>query len=97
MRLGVPVGGITLYPIVNHPGWEDDRHCHNGLWDYADENGERPIYEPLAQEIRRQMRLLTDGALEISQDNAERMIEWGVLDSAAKTIDEVTNRSREAS
>ncbi len=28
---GVPVQGICLYPILNHPGWEDDRHCHNGL------------------------------------------------------------------
>ena len=38
---GVPVGGICLYPVVNHPGWDDDRHCHNGLWDYADARGER--------------------------------------------------------
>ena len=43
-----------LYPIVNHPGWVDDRHCHNGLWDYADENGVREIYEPLAMELARQ-------------------------------------------
>jgi hypothetical protein len=96
MRLGVPVGGITLYPIVNHPGWEDDRHCHNGLWDYADETGDRPIYQPLADEIRRQQRLLAEPGLETSQDRAERMIEWGVLDSAAKAIDEATTRSREA-
>jgi beta-glucosidase/6-phospho-beta-glucosidase/beta-galactosidase len=51
---GVPLEGICLYPILNHPGWEDDRHCHNGLWDYADESGQREIYEPLAHEIRRQ-------------------------------------------
>jgi hypothetical protein len=38
---------------VNHPGWVDDRHCYNGLWDYADEQGEREIYEPLEAEIRR--------------------------------------------
>ena len=34
-----PVEGICLYPIVNHPGWDDDRHCHNGLWDYCNEFG----------------------------------------------------------
>jgi beta-glucosidase/6-phospho-beta-glucosidase/beta-galactosidase len=96
MRLGVPVGGVTLYPIVNHPGWEDDRHCLNGLWDYADDSGHRDMYEPLAIEIRRQQRLLADPTLEPSQDRAERMIEWGVLDSAAKAIDEATTRSREA-
>lgn len=39
---GVPVEGICLYPIVNHPGWDDDRHCHNGLFDYADASGQRP-------------------------------------------------------
>ncbi len=52
---GVPLEGICLYPILNHPGWTNDRHCHNGLWDYADANGRRRIYEPLARELRRQM------------------------------------------
>jgi beta-glucosidase/6-phospho-beta-glucosidase/beta-galactosidase len=50
---GVPVEGICLYPVVNHPGWSDDRHCHNGLWDYADDAGVREIYQPLAEEIRK--------------------------------------------
>jgi beta-glucosidase/6-phospho-beta-glucosidase/beta-galactosidase len=49
---GCELHGITLYPIVNHPGWEDGRHCHNGLWDYADERGERACHEPLAAAIR---------------------------------------------
>jgi hypothetical protein len=48
------VKGICLYPILNHPGWEDDRHCHNGLWDYPDETGEREIYRPLAEELGKQ-------------------------------------------
>jgi beta-glucosidase/6-phospho-beta-glucosidase/beta-galactosidase len=48
---GVPVHGICLYPILNHPGWEDDRHCCNGLFDYADERGQREIYKPLADEL----------------------------------------------
>jgi hypothetical protein len=51
MRQGVPVEGLCLYPIVNHPGWNDDRHCYNGLLDYANDRGERAVYEPLAQEI----------------------------------------------
>jgi beta-glucosidase/6-phospho-beta-glucosidase/beta-galactosidase len=58
MKDGVPVGGICLYPVVNHPGWEDDRHCHNGLWDYADDKGEREIYEP--EELRKQQRDFTE-------------------------------------
>jgi hypothetical protein len=53
MERGIPIEGICLYPIVNHPGWDDDRHCHNGLWDYADAHGQREIYEPLEAEIHR--------------------------------------------
>jgi beta-glucosidase/6-phospho-beta-glucosidase/beta-galactosidase len=56
--LGVPVYGVCLYPIVNHPGWADDRHCHNGLWDYADDSGQREIFSPLAQVIKDQSELL---------------------------------------
>ena len=58
LRNGVPLHGLCLYPIVNHPGWEDDRHCHNGLWDYPDAQGQRVIYEPLARELASEQRLL---------------------------------------
>lgn len=56
---GVPVFGICLYPILNHPGWDDNRHCHNGLWDYATPDGERAVYEPLLMEIQMQEALRT--------------------------------------
>jgi hypothetical protein len=55
---GVDINGVCLYPVVNHPGWADDRHCHNGLWDYPDDNGVRQIYEPLAAEIDNQRNLI---------------------------------------
>lgn len=54
MEAGVELQGICLYPIVDHPGWEDDRRCHNGLWDYTNEKGEREIYQPLADEPQNQ-------------------------------------------
>jgi len=54
----LPVNGICLYPIVNHPGWSDDRHCHNGLWDYPDDDGNREICDPFAREIARQSLFL---------------------------------------
>jgi beta-glucosidase/6-phospho-beta-glucosidase/beta-galactosidase len=57
IELGVPIEGICLYPIVNHPGWDDDRHCYNGLWDYPNSDGERPIYGPLSEELQRQRHL----------------------------------------
>ena len=51
IRAGVPIHGICLYPILNHPGWEDDRDCFNGLFDYADDEGHRQIYGALADAI----------------------------------------------
>lgn len=54
LRANVPVEGVCWYPIINHPGWDDDRHCHNGLWDYPDNSGSRIIYRPLERELRRQ-------------------------------------------
>jgi hypothetical protein len=56
-RAGVPVLGVCLYPILDYPGWDDDRHCEVGLWGYADEVGERPLHLPLAAELRRQQQL----------------------------------------
>jgi hypothetical protein len=52
--VGVPVHGICMYPIINHPGWEDDRHCCNGLFDYADARGSREIFKPLADALLKQ-------------------------------------------
>ncbi len=56
-RAGVPVEGICLYPIANHPGWDDDRPCPNGLFDLAFGDGGRAAHAPLAAELRRQQRL----------------------------------------
>lgn len=57
MSQGVPVHGICLYPILNHPGWDDDRHCYNALFDYPDMDGRRSLYEPLAAELSKQQHL----------------------------------------
>ena len=52
LKAGVPIEVVCLYPIVNHPGWDDDRHCYNGLWYYGNELGDREIYKPLADELQ---------------------------------------------
>ena len=57
LSAGVDLQGICLYPIVNHPGWDDDRQCPNGLWDYPSPSGEREIYQPFAEELARQKNL----------------------------------------
>jgi hypothetical protein len=51
MRHGCELHGVTLYPIVNHPGWLDDRRCENGLWDYAEPSGEREADPKLLTEL----------------------------------------------
>lgn len=48
---GTRIGGICLYPIISHLGWDDDRHCQNGLFDGHGPDGPRHIYMPLANEI----------------------------------------------
>jgi beta-glucosidase/6-phospho-beta-glucosidase/beta-galactosidase len=75
---GIPVHGICLYPVINHPGWEDDRHCHNGLWDYADSSGRREVYEPLARELEIQQQLLEAqrrGELRISPEPDKHLLD----------------------
>jgi hypothetical protein len=62
MRSGVPLEGICLYPILNHPGWVDDRHCHNGLWDYPDKGGNREAHKPLARQLDRWRRVFAGGS-----------------------------------
>jgi beta-glucosidase/6-phospho-beta-glucosidase/beta-galactosidase len=57
MQSGVPITGMCLYPILNHPGWANDRHCFNGLWDYADETGARDLCQPFARELRKWRRV----------------------------------------
>ena len=51
LQLGIPLEGVCLYPIVNFPGWGDDRHCETGLWGMADAQGHREIHRPLAEEL----------------------------------------------
>jgi beta-glucosidase/6-phospho-beta-glucosidase/beta-galactosidase len=51
MKAGVPLEGICLYPIVNHPGWDDQRSCENGLLSATFGTTGREIYQPLADVI----------------------------------------------
>ena len=57
MSRGVPVAGICLYPVVDYPGWDNERLCPVGLLSDPDSRGTRTPYQPLAQELRRQQRL----------------------------------------
>jgi hypothetical protein len=53
----VPVEGICIYPIIDYPGWDNERHCPCGLLGAAQPLSTRPVYEPLAAELRRQQAI----------------------------------------
>lgn len=56
-----PVEGICLYPILDYPGWTNDRRCPVGLLGYL-ENGARCVHRPLADALaRRQAQLAQPG------------------------------------
>ncbi len=57
-RSGVQVEGLCWYPIADHPGWEDDRPCPNGLLGRARDDGSRPVHPALAAELARWQRRL---------------------------------------
>ncbi|MFC7477875.1 beta-glucosidase [Dankookia sp. GCM10030260] len=61
MQQGTPVEGICLYPVISHQGWENDRHCPNGLFDMKPVNGRRQVHLPLAAELRAQQRIFGGG------------------------------------
>jgi beta-glucosidase/6-phospho-beta-glucosidase/beta-galactosidase len=94
MTAGVPVEGVCLYPIVNHPGWDDDRHCHNGMFDYADASGERPVFEPLAQEVSRQLANFAALASGVNGISDFTEMDTSALDWAAHVMEERTEASR---
>ena len=48
---GTDIGGICLYPIISHFGWDDDRRCENGLFDGFGADCPRHVHAPLAAEI----------------------------------------------
>ena len=48
---GVPVEGLCLYPVLNHPGWDDDRACQNGLLTQAFAGSQRGVDPDLLQAV----------------------------------------------
>jgi hypothetical protein len=51
---GVRVEGICLYPILDYPGWDNDRPCAVGLMSVPDGRGHRRTDPDLAAELSNQ-------------------------------------------
>lgn len=50
-EVGVPVTGICIYPILDYPGWENERPCEVGLFGGGPD---RSIHTQFLAELRRQ-------------------------------------------
>ncbi len=59
IALGVPVEGVCLYPVLDHPGWDDDRYCPNGLLTHAPDAAGRIAHPELAAAIATEIRRLS--------------------------------------
>lgn len=57
MARGVVFEGICLYPVTAYPGWDNSRHAEVGLFSTVLAEGERKLFQPLADEMRRQRGL----------------------------------------
>jgi len=59
LQRNLPLEGICLYPVLDYPGWDNDRPCPTGLFGFADEQGQRPLHAALADELRLQQARFT--------------------------------------
>ena len=60
---GIPVEGLCIYPILDYPGWYDERHCQVGLFSLPGATNERLADRDLAAELRRQQLIMFDADL----------------------------------
>ena len=55
---GIPVEGLCIYPILDYPGWYDERHCQVGLFSLPGSADERYTDRDLAGELQRQQLIM---------------------------------------
>jgi hypothetical protein len=51
LSAGVALEGVCLYPVLDYPGWANDRYCATGLYGFPDDAGIRPLHAELAQVV----------------------------------------------
>ena len=59
-RQGAHILGICLYPVMDYPGWDDQRHCPCGLVQVDADWKRRRIRDSLAAELCIQQRILSE-------------------------------------
>ncbi len=58
-RHGVNIVGLCFYPVMDYPGWDDDRHCSCGLIQVDPLWQKRTLRQDLAAELYDQQRLFS--------------------------------------
>lgn len=54
--MGVPILGLCIYPIMDYPGWTDDRHCPCGVIQVSEDWEHRHIRQDTAGLLRDLLR-----------------------------------------
>lgn len=57
-RAGVPVQGVCLYPVMDYPGWHNDRACRCGLIRVCGDWRERTVDPELLEQLAEEQMLL---------------------------------------
>jgi beta-glucosidase/6-phospho-beta-glucosidase/beta-galactosidase len=57
IRNGVDLHGVCLYPVMDYPGWDNNRHCPCGLIALDEDWSGRSIHSDLAEELGSQKEL----------------------------------------
>ena len=61
LRAGVPVEGICLYPVMDYPGWRDERHCRCGLIQSEGDWSGRALDGDLLEQIAEEQAFFSAG------------------------------------
>ncbi len=56
-RDGIDIVGICIYPVMDYPGWDDDRHCHCGLIESSSDWESRTLRDDLVAEVALQAQI----------------------------------------
>lgn len=56
-RMGASIVGICLYPVMDYPGWDDERHCPCGLIEASPEWTHRTLRASILDELKTQQHL----------------------------------------
>jgi hypothetical protein len=56
-RMGASILGICIYPVMDYPGWDDERHCPCGLIEASADFTQRELRTDILQELKAQQQL----------------------------------------